>query len=64
MQQVLLQEVQEESLHQRRANAILLGGRFGHRGPDHRTVSNADDAGNGEEEEVSIFVRFNWGMQL
>ena len=59
MQQVLLQEVQEESLRQRRANALLLGRRFGHRGPDHRTVSDADDAGNRKEEEVSMFGRFN-----
>ena len=49
MYQVLLQEVQEESLHQRRANALLLGRRFGHCGTDHRAASYADDAA---EEEV------------
>ena len=61
MQQMLLQKVQEEGLHQRRANTLLLARRFGHCGPDHRTVSDADDA-YGKEEEVSTFGRVNRGM--
>ena len=48
---MLLQEVQEEGLHQRRANALLLGRRFSHCGADHRAVSYADDAA---EEEVRV----------
>ena len=58
MHQVLLQEVQEEGLHQRRADPLLLARRSGHRGPDHRTVGHAHDAGRSKkEEEVSIFTR-------
>ena len=58
MHQVLLQEVQEEGLHQRRADPLLLARRSGHRGPDHRTVGHADDAGRSkkEEEEVCVFT--------
>ena len=55
MQQMLLQKVQEEGLHQRCENALLLARRFGHRCPHHWTVNNADDAGRRKEEKVSIF---------
>ena len=55
MQQMLLQKVQEEGLHQRRENALLLARRFSHRCPHHWTVNNADDAGRWKEEKVSIF---------
>ena len=54
MQQMLLQEVQEEGVHQRRADTLLLARRLGHRGPHHWTVGHADDAHNGEKEEVSL----------
>ena len=58
MHQVLLQEVQEEGVHQRGADPLLLACRAGHRGPHHRAVGHAHDAGGSkEEEEVCVFIR-------
>ena len=64
MQQMLLQKVQEEGLHQRRADPVLLARRPGHRGPHHRAVGHADDAGRRKEEEVTVFACIKRGIQL